>query len=105
MATEKELKKKLRSLARSLRPFEREAGRIAQELSKELICFDDDSELKPTPEEVKRYCEIDDIQFLTDDIAEMLQRIREDIASLLRPKPRTKEETRRKAARTPDEGT
>ncbi len=99
MATGKELRKKLRSLARSLRPFEQEMESMSQELNEALIRIDDDPNPEVTPAAIKRYCEMNDIQAIADDACNDLRQIRRDIARYFQPKPKNKEETRRKATR------
>lgn len=98
-ATAASLKKRLRSLARSLRPFVQEAENITRDCSDaleeigekardpkdEYDCFDYN---RLTPREQRKFDSYAGISELADDIFFNLEQVREDIAIDLRPMPR-----------------
>ena len=97
----RETRRRLRSLGRSLRPLEQEAEKLSKELEAELVREDDrtlEISLSPDPienkqwygpKEAKHYHEMDELQGIAVVAYEDIKNIREDIARLLRPAPKT----------------
>ncbi len=95
MSNLRQVRKRLRAIGRSLRPFEQEAEALAQELEDELNPMDDQlyaipGQRKPevSKREVKRYNDLDELQGTADMAFSDIQSIRQDIDRALRPRKR-----------------
>jgi len=98
VVTPASLRKRLRSLARALRPFEREADSIINDCNAGLDAIDErvgDIYSSLSPSNQKKFSSFTGISELADDIYYDLQQLREEIAMALRPESASSGERRR----------
>ena len=114
MSSMRQVRRRLRALGRSLRPFEQEAESLAQELEDEMNRIEDnaadrDPATDPrcvghhqmSPKEIQRSNELDELQGIADMAYDDIKNVREAITLLLRPKPSKAAEPKGKSVYRP----